>query len=94
MMKMSTAEIKMIIKEQIKDGTNYTPSDFAELLKKTSDKSFTIGQLSGAIKQLADNGVIGRKERGLYCKLENYMENKQDADNAVVEKQQEESLKK
>ena len=33
-MKMSTAEIKMIIKEQISDGKNYTPSDFSEFYKR------------------------------------------------------------
>lgn len=67
-MKISTAEIKTIIREQIKDGENYTPSDFENIIKNASSKSFTGGQLAGAIKQLADNGDILRKERGLYCR--------------------------
>ena len=93
-MKMSTAEIKMIIKKQISDGKNYTPSDFSELLKATSDKTFTIGQLSGAIKQLADNGDIQKKERGLYCRAEDHMENKKYATQSETKKKQNESLKK
>lgn len=65
-MKISTAEIKMLLKECVKMEGNYTVLDFSEYVAKNSNKSFTKSQISGAIAQLVDTGDIVRIERGLY----------------------------
>lgn len=65
-MKISTAEIKVLLKECVKTEGNYTVLDFSEYVAKNSNKSFTKSQVSGAIAQLLDTGDIVRIERGLY----------------------------
>lgn len=68
MMKISTAEIKILIKECIKTGGVFTAENFGNYIRNNSDKQFTRGQLSGALAQLVDNGDIVRVSRGLYSK--------------------------
>lgn len=65
-MKISTAEIKLLLKECVKTEGFYTVLDFCKYLSEKSDKIFTKSQVSGAIAQLIDTGDIVRVERGLY----------------------------
>lgn len=65
-MKISTAEIKMLLKECARVEGIYTVLDFSEYIMRKSPKSFTKSQISGAITQLVDCGDIIRVERGLY----------------------------
>ena len=67
-MKISTAEIKMLIKECIKQGGMYTARDFKEYIVANSGKDVTRGQISGAVSQLVDTKEIVRVGRGLYAK--------------------------
>ena len=67
-MRISTAEIKMLIKECIKQGGMYTAPDFKEYIVANSGKDVTRGQISGAITQLVDMKEIVRVGRGLYAK--------------------------
>ncbi len=65
-MKISTGEIKKLLKECTANGRDCTPQDFAEYISRNSSKDFTKGQLAGAIAQLADSGDLIKVERGLY----------------------------
>ncbi len=67
-MKISTAEIKMLIKECVNSGGMYTAADFGNYLRTKSGKDVTRGQISGAISQLVDTKDIVRMGRGLYSK--------------------------
>lgn len=67
-MKISTTEIKILIKECVKQGGMYTASDFKEYIITTSGKVATRGQISGAVSQLVDTKEIARVGRGLYAK--------------------------
>lgn len=67
-MKISTAEIKMLIKECVRCCGVYTTSDFREYVRVNSKKDVTRGQISGAISQLVDTKDIVRVGRGLYSK--------------------------
>ena len=67
-MRISTAEIKVLIKECVKRGGMYTASDFKEYIEENSGKDITRGQLSGAVSQLIDTKDIVRVEHGLYSK--------------------------
>jgi len=66
LMKISTAEIKLLLKECVRSEGVYTISDFSRYISLKSDKAFTKSQVSGAISQLVDTGMIARVERGLY----------------------------
>ena len=66
-MRISTAEIKMLIKKCVSNGGTYTVEDLKNYITANSDKEMTRGQLSGAVFQLADAKEIIR-ERGLYSK--------------------------
>lgn len=68
MMKISTAEIKMLIRECVKSCGVYTAADFGNYIRLNSGKDFTRGQISGAISQLIDTKDIIRIGRGLYSK--------------------------
>lgn len=68
MMKISTSEIKILIKECVSSCGMYTVSDFGNYIKLNSGKDVTRGQISGAIYQLVDSKDIVRIERGLYSK--------------------------
>ena len=63
-MRISTAEIKMLIKKCVSNGGTYTVEDLKNYITANSDKEMTRGQLSGAVFQLADAKEI----RGLYSK--------------------------
>lgn len=65
-MKLSTAEMKRIMKECVKEEAIYTVADFCKYINTKSEKEFTRGQISGALAQLIDSGDIIRVERGLY----------------------------
>lgn len=65
-MKITTAEIKLLLKECIKTDKIYTISDFSSYISQNSDKTFTKSQISGAVNQLLDLEDIVRIERGLY----------------------------
>jgi len=67
-MKISTAEIKMLIKECVKQSGMYTAPDFKDFIVENSEKEVTRGQISGAISQLVDTKEIVRVGRGLYAK--------------------------
>lgn len=83
-MKISTTEIKMLIKECVKQGGMYTAIDFKEYIVANSDKNVTRGQISGAISQLADTKDIVRVGRGLYAEdLEATSRKKKKPDNTV-----------
>lgn len=72
-MKMSTAEIKFLIKDCVKKSGMYTPSDFKDYITQKSDKDVTRNQITGAINQLVDSKDIIRVERGLYSNDTNYI---------------------
>ena len=67
-MRISTAEIKMLIKECVRQGGMYTAPDFKEYIVANSGKDVTRGQISGAVSQLVDTKDIVRVGRGLYVK--------------------------
>lgn len=67
-MKISTAEIKIMIKECIGTSGMYTATDFRNYINTNSQKEVTRGQISGAISQLIDSKEIIRVGRGLYSK--------------------------
>ena len=67
-MKISTAEIKMLIRECVSDGGIYTSADFSDFICKNSGKEHTRGQLAGGLAQLVDSGEVVRIDRGLYQK--------------------------
>ena len=67
-MKISTAEIKMLVKECVKTEGVYTTSDFAKYIELHSDKDFTRSQIAGALSQLTDTKDIVKIERGLYSR--------------------------
>ena len=48
-MRISTAEIKMLIKECVRQGGMYTAPDFKEYIVANSGKDVTRGQISGAV---------------------------------------------
>lgn len=83
-MRISTAEIKMLIKECVRQGEMYTAPDFKEYIVANSGKDVTRGQISGAISQLVDMKEIVRVGRGLYAKDTKVTINrKKDTDNEV-----------
>lgn len=67
-MKISTAEIKMLIKECVKKEGVYTAKDFKNYILANTQKEVTQGQIAGGISQLVDSKAIIRIERGLYEK--------------------------
>lgn len=67
-MRISTAEIKMLIKECVRQGGMYTAPDFKEYIVANSGKDVTRGQISGAVSQLVDTKEIVRVGRGLFAK--------------------------
>lgn len=89
-MKISTAEIKMYIKECVKMQGMYTATDFRNYIGMKSQKEITRGQISGAISQLVDSEDIIRVGRGLYSKDEKSISNK----NVNVNNEAEDSLKR
>lgn len=81
-MRISTAEIKMLIKECIKQGGMYTAPDFKEYIIVNSGKEVTRGQISGAMAQLVDAKEIIRVGRGLYAKdIKSTSSKKKNSDN-------------
>lgn len=74
-MKISTAEIKILIKECVKTYGMYTTTDFKNYIIKKSGKEVTRNQITGAIGQLIETKDIVRIERGLYSKDINHTNN-------------------
>lgn len=69
-MRISTAEIKILVLELVEDGKMHTVSDFKEYISQRSNKEWTSGQVAGALYQLAEAGKLNNIERGLYKKGE------------------------
>lgn len=69
-MRISTAEIKILILELIEDGKMHTVSDFKEFISQRSNKEWTSGQVAGALYQLVEARKLSNIERGLYKKGE------------------------
>ena len=90
-MKITTAEVKILIKECVKTCGMYTAADFKNYIIKKSGKDVTRNQITGAIGQLMDTKDIVRVERGLYAKDINHIDNSVEANN---DDQLIESLKK
>ncbi len=67
-MKISTAEIKILIVERVKTPGMYTNDDFKQFIIQTSGKTPTKNQIAGAISQLVETSDIVRVGRGLYSK--------------------------
>lgn len=88
-MRISTAEIKVLIKECVKTYGMYTTADFRNYITKKSGKEVTRNQITGAIGQLIDTKDIVRIERGLYSKDINHIDN-----SATVNSDTENTLKK
>lgn len=80
-MKISTAEIKILIKECVKTYGMYTTTDFKNYIIKKSGKEVTRNQITGAIGQLIETKDIVRIERGLYSKDINHTNNSITANN-------------
>lgn len=80
-MKISTAEIKVLIKECVKTYGMYTTADFKNYITQKSGKEVTRNQITGAIGQLIDTKDIVRIERGLYSKDVNHIDIGTDANN-------------
>lgn len=80
-MKISTAEIKVLIKECVKTYGMYTTADFKNYITQKSGKEVTRNQITGAIGQLIDTKDIVRIERGLYSKDVNHIDTGTDANN-------------
>lgn len=74
-MKISTAEIKILIKECVKTYGMYTTTDFRNYIIEKSGKEVTRNQITGAIGQLIETKDIVRIERGLYSKDINHINN-------------------
>lgn len=69
-MKLTTAEIKIFIRNCVGHGESKTVAEIEAYIKQSSDKQFTKGQLAGAIAQLVDRNELMRVERGIYRKAE------------------------
>ncbi len=83
-MRISTTEIKMLIKECVRQGGMYTAPDFKEYIVANSGKDVTRGQISGAVSQLVDTKEIARVGRGLYAKdMKVTVNKKKNIDNEV-----------
>ena len=67
-MKISTAEIKELLKDCVDKTGKCTPEDFRRYIDQKSDKEYTDGQLAGAIRQLSEKGELLKIERGIYVK--------------------------
>ena len=84
-MKISTAEIKMLIKECVRQGGMHTAAEFKEYIVANSGKDVTRGQISGAVSQLVDMKEIVRVGRGLYAKDTRVIENRKKSTEHKVE---------
>ena len=80
-MKITTADVKILIKECVKTCGMYTAADFKNYIIKKSGKDVTRNQITGAIGQLMDTKDIVRVERGLYAKDINHIDNSVEANN-------------
>ncbi len=67
-MKISTEEVKELLKECAAQMEECRPQDFRQYIRLHSDKDCTDGQLAGAIRQLAEKGELIKIERGIYAK--------------------------
>lgn len=69
---LTTAEIKKLILQCLEDNEVHSIPDIKYYLSQKSSKRFTLGQVSGAISQLATLNLIAKTGRGLYVQGENY----------------------
>ena len=87
-MRISTAEIKLLIRKCVSRGGIYTTADFCEFINRESDKIYTRGQISGSIAQLIDLGYIERIDRGLYKEAGEVQRDKSEDENRNFKKNQ------
>lgn len=64
---LTTAEIKTLIMDCVKDGEIYAVSELKKYISCKTDKLFTPGQISGALMQLTSMDKLQSKGRGLYA---------------------------
>lgn len=72
--RLTTAEIKALIMECVKDGETYAVSELKHYISCKTDRLFTPGQISGALMQLTAMEKIQSKGRGLYVIGDNVKE--------------------
>lgn len=66
--RLKTSEIKLLLRQCVQDGKNHPVDDFKKYIAQNAEKSFSIGQLSGAISQLTALKELENIGRGLYRK--------------------------
>ncbi len=67
-MRLTTAEIKMLLRQCAADEEIHPIEDFKRFIAERTEKNYSVGQLSGALAQLAALGELENVERGLYRK--------------------------
>lgn len=87
-MRISTAEIKLLIRKCVSQGGLYTTADFCEFINHESNKNYTRGQISGGLAQLVDLGYIARIDRGLYTRTEKSQIDSNEESNKNIKKDQ------
>lgn len=76
--RMRTAEIKRMLIACADDEVPHSIEEFKQYIAQNTDKTFSIGQLSGALAQLTTLGELENIERGVYRKKSiRYEEEKQ-----------------
>lgn len=65
-MRLSSAEIKRLIKRCAADGQPHSPREFDAYIRRESGGTFSKGQLAGVIGQLKSTGELVCVERGIY----------------------------
>ncbi len=65
-MRLTTAEIKMLLRQCAADGEIHSIEAFKRFIAERTEKNYSVGQLSGALAQLAALGELENVERGLY----------------------------
>ena len=67
-MRITTAEIKMLIMEMVSDGDVYSVPEIKRNISIKSIKEYSPGQISGCLYQLTETGQLENVGRGLYKK--------------------------
>ena len=64
--KITSAELKMLLRQYLSENRYYVYTEFKSYLKQVTNKDFTQPQVAGVVKQLADKHEIERVARGIY----------------------------
>lgn len=88
-MRITTAEIKMLIMEMVNDGEVYSVPDIKRYISIKSVKEYSPGQISGCLYQLAETGQLENVGRGLYKKGAKAIEtaNPRNGENLTIQEQ-------